>query len=65
MSRPLDRAGLRALDALLGLGNDYPDEVLDALLPYVQQNLEVAAALRALPLGEVSNALVLPAGGRK
>lgn len=65
MSRPLDRDGLRALDVLLGLDNDYPDEVLDALLPHVRRNLELAAALRALPLGEVPNALVLPAGGRK
>lgn len=61
----MNRDDLRALDALLGLGNDYPDEVLDALLPHVQQNLELAAALRALPLGEVPNALVLSAGGRK
>jgi hypothetical protein len=60
----MNREDLRTLDALL-IGNDHPDEVLDALLPHVRQNLEVAAALRALPLGEVPNALVLPAGGRK
>jgi hypothetical protein len=39
--------------------------VLDALLPHVRQNLELAASLRALSLGEVPNALVLVAGGRK
>ena len=60
----LDREDLRRIDALL-IGRDYSDELLDALLPYVRQNPEVAAALRALPLGEVTNALVLVAGGRK
>jgi hypothetical protein len=31
----------------------------------VRENRELADALRALPLGEVPNALVLAAGGRK
>lgn len=52
------------MDALL-IGSDHSDDLLDALLPYVRQNLEVASALRSLPLGEVTNALVLDAGGRK
>ena len=43
----------------------HSDDVLDALLPYVRRHLELASALRALPLGEVTNALVLVAGGRK
>ncbi|OLT22272.1 hypothetical protein BJF78_07735 [Pseudonocardia sp. CNS-139] len=60
----MTRDELRVLDALL-VGNGYPDDVLDALLPHVAQYRELAAALRALPLGEVPNALVLPAGGRK
>ena len=60
----MDRDGLRALDAAL-LGNDYPDEVLDGMLPFVQLYLESVPALRALPLGEVANALTLAAGGRK
>jgi hypothetical protein len=60
----LERADLRRIDRLL-IGKDHSDELLDAVLPYVRQNLEVAAARRALPLGGVSNALVLVAGGRK
>jgi hypothetical protein len=55
---------LRRIDETL-IGSGYSDDVLDALLPSVSRNLEVAAALRALPLGEVTNALVLAAGGRK
>lgn len=60
----MDRDGLRAIDDLL-IGNDYDDETLDALLPFVQQYLEGVAALRAAPLAEVPNALVAVAGGRK
>lgn len=60
----MEREDLRRTDALL-IGRNYSDELFDAVLPYVRQNIEVAAALRALPLGEVANALVLVAGGRK
>jgi hypothetical protein len=58
----MDRDDLRALDALLG--NDHPDVVLDGMLPYVRLYLDAVPALRALPLGEVPNALTLDAGGR-
>jgi hypothetical protein len=60
----MEREDLQRIDKLL-IGNEHPDDVLDELLPYVRQNLQTAAALRALPLGEVANALVLAAGGRK
>jgi hypothetical protein len=60
----LEREDLHRIDALL-TGRGHSDDVIDALLPYVQRHLELASALRALPLGEVSNALVLGAGGRK
>jgi hypothetical protein len=60
----LEREDLQRIDALL-TGGDHSDDLLVALLPYVRQNLEVASALRTLPLGEVTNALVLAAGGRK
>ena len=60
----MDREGLRSLDDAL-IGNDYPDEVLDAVLPNVQLYLDLIPAIRALELDLVSNALVLPAGGRK
>jgi len=46
-------------------GDVPPDDELDALLPHVRENRALADALRALPLGEVPNALVLAAGGRK
>ena len=55
---------LRRIDETLIRGT-HSDDLLDAVLPYVRRNLEVAAALRSLPLGEVTNALVLVAGGRK
>jgi hypothetical protein len=60
----MKREDLRSLDRML-FDRDRPDDVLDALLPYVRLNLDAAVALRALPLGEVANALVLAAGGRK
>ena len=60
----MERGDLRRIEKLL-IENEHPDDVLDELLPYVRQNLQTAAALRALPLGEVANALVLVAGGRK
>jgi len=60
----MEREDLQRIDKLL-IENEHPDDVLDELLPYVRQNLQTAAALRALPLGEVANALVLAAGGRK
>ncbi|GAA1233177.1 hypothetical protein [Pseudonocardia alaniniphila] len=60
----MEREDLRRVEKLF-LGKEHPDDVLDALLPYVRQNSRTVAALRALPLGEVSNALVLAAGGRK
>jgi hypothetical protein len=60
----MEREDLRSLDTLL-VNRDHSDDLLDALLPYVRLNLEAATALRALPLGEVANALVLAAGGRK
>lgn len=60
----MDRDGLRAIDDLL-IGNNYDDETLDALLPYVQLHLEGLAALRAAPFAEVANGLVAVAGGRK
>ena len=44
------------IDAILFGGGHFGD-VLDALLPFVRRHLEVASALRALSLGEVSNAL--------
>lgn len=62
----MDREALRRLDAVLfGQAHDYSDEVLDGMLPFVQQYLELQATLRALPLAEVPNALVMVAGGRK
>jgi len=60
----MDIDDLRALDAAM-LGNDYPDDVLEAVLPFVQHYLDSVAALRAVPVAEVPNALVLAAGGRK
>jgi hypothetical protein len=60
----MEREDLHRIEKLL-IENEHPDDLLDALLPYVRQNLQTAAALRALPLGEVANALVLAAGGRK
>ena len=60
----VDREDLRHLDAAL-IGNGYPDDLLDALLPHVREYLAAAAALRVLPLGETAMALVLAAGGRK
>jgi len=60
----LEREDLHRIDEAL-IGRAYSDDVLDALLPYVRRHLEMASALRALPLGGVSNALVLVAGGRK
>ena len=60
----IDRETLKALDRLVA-GNQYTDEDFDALLPYVQAYLDGAAALRAMQLAEVPNALVAVAGGRK
>lgn len=60
----MDREALRALDRLLA-GNDYTDEQLDEMLPFVNLYLDSVPALRALPVREVSNALVMVAGGRK
>lgn len=60
----MDREALRALDRLL-IGNDYSDEQLDELLPFVNLYLEGVPALRALPVGELANGLVAVAGGRK
>jgi hypothetical protein len=42
-----------------------PPEVLAALGPDVGAHVAAAAVLRAMPLGEVPNALVAVAGGRK
>lgn len=55
---------LRALDAATA-GNDYPDDVLERLLPHVEEYFRLAGELRRLPLAEVPNALVMTAGGRK
>jgi hypothetical protein len=60
----MEREDLHTIAKLLA-GREHPDDVLDALLPYVRRNSQTAAALRALPLGEVANAFVLAAGGRK
>lgn len=60
----MDRDALRALDRALA-GNNYSDEQLDELLPFVQQYLDLLPTLRSLPVREVSNALVMVAGGRK
>jgi hypothetical protein len=60
----VDREALRALDRLLA-GNDYTDEQLDEMLPFVNLYLEAVPGLRALPVREVTNALVMVAGGRK
>jgi hypothetical protein len=55
------------LPALLDayVDGDLSPEALAALGPDVGNYLTAAAILRALPLGEVPNALVAVAGGRK
>jgi len=42
-----------------------PREDTAAVASHVRLYIEARAALRALPLGDRANALVLPAGGRK
>jgi hypothetical protein len=44
---------------------ELPPEALAALGPDVGNHIAAAAILRAMPLGEVPNALVAVAGGRK
>lgn len=60
----MEREELRNLASALSLPS-YSDEQLDDLLPFVQAYLDVAPALRAMPLAEVPNALVNVSGGRK
>jgi hypothetical protein len=60
----VDREALKTLDKML-FANNYSDETLDGMLPFVQQYLDAAPQLRSLPLAEVPNALVAVAGGRK
>ncbi len=60
----MDREALRALDALLA-GNNYSDEQLDELLPFVNLYVEALSALRSLPVAGLTNGLVAVAGGRK
>ncbi len=60
----MDREALRALDRTL-VGNQYSDEQLDELLPFVNLYLEGIPALRSLPVAGLANGLVAVAGGRK
>ena len=55
---------LKALDAVY-TRNDYDDEVLAAMLPYVAAYVNAMPRLRALPLGEVRSPFVMVAGGRR
>jgi hypothetical protein len=52
-----------ALEAFADL--DLPGDLRAALGPDVETYLAAAVVLRAMPLGEVPNALVAVAGGRK
>jgi hypothetical protein len=53
-------AYIRSLD-----GDRYDDATVTRIAPYLAVYLGARPALRALDLGGVANALVLPAGGRK
>jgi hypothetical protein len=58
-------ADLKALDAQINGGNHYDAETYQKMLPHYQAYLEAREKLRALPLGDVKAAQVLPAGGVK
>lgn len=60
----LDLTQLKAIDALLR-NNQYDDEVLLKMLPYVATYFEAAQQLRALPLGEVKGMTIMLAGGKR
>jgi hypothetical protein len=60
----MDLNQLKEMDARL-CNNQYDDEVFARILPYVASYFEAAAALRALPLGEVQGATVMLAGGKR
>lgn len=59
-----DLERLRELDRLL-YQNNYPEERLAAMVPYVAQYLALAPQLRALPLGEGRSAFNFLAGGKR
>ena len=60
----MDVSTLKAIDALLK-NSDYDDATFEKILPHYQQYLEAREKLRALALGEVQAAQVMPAGGKR
>ena len=60
----MDISTLKAIDALLK-NSGYDDATFEKILPHYQQYLEAREKLRALPLGEVQTAQVMPAGGTR
>ena len=59
-----DVEALKKSDSLL-LGNNYDDETIKCLLPFVIAYLAASRELRSLALGEIKNFGVMLAGGER